>query len=185
MLLENENKIEEQTNEKVLGANEPELVDDKQVKFFGNELGFSTNSVPAFIVEGMLGEAITQVFQQVNYFNELYSDKNHPKHFEWVLQMKSLSVIAYKEAEQVVECLKDMKDATLSPKHRAIRSITKTLLSRMEEREQEMLIATEENHDPVFTDVMKLILEWLKSSTIILSSYTKNKDIAKYTRKWK
>lgn len=185
MLLENENKTEEQPNQKVLGANEPELVDDKQVKFFGNELGFSTNSVPAFIIEGMIGEAITQVFQQVNYFNELYSDKNHPKHFEWVLQMKSLSVIAYKEAEQVVDCLKDMKDATLSPKHRAIRSITKTFLSRLEEREQEMLTATEENHDPVFTEAMKLILEWLKSSTIILSSYTDNKDIHKHTRKWK
>lgn len=150
----------------------------------GVDISFTSNSVPAFIIEGMLGEAVTAVFKQVNYFNELYNDANHPKHSEWVLQMKSLSVIAFSEAEQIVYCLKDMKDATLQPKHKAVRKVTKLFLDRLKEREQDISSA-DENNDQAFTDAMKLILEWLKTTTIILSTYTKNKEVNDHVKEWK
>jgi hypothetical protein len=150
----------------------------------GPEISFTTDSVPAFIIEGMVGEAVTAIFQQVNYFNELFTNKEHPKHNEWVINMKSLCAIAFAETEQVIWCLRDMKDATLSPRHKAIRNITKKVVDELQAN-HEAILASDENNDQAFTDAMALILKWLKSSTLILSSYTKQKDITAIVKDWK
>lgn len=176
-----------QQNKKDQSLSNQNESEKKMVRFAnenGPEISFTTDSVPAFIIEGMVGEAVTAIFQQVNYFNELFTNKEHPKHNEWVINMKSLCAIAFAEAEQLVWCLRDMKDATLSPRHKAMRNISQKLVDKLHAN-HEAILASDENNDQAFTDAMSLILKWLQSSTLILSSYTKQKEITAIMKDWK
>jgi hypothetical protein len=45
---------------------------ENMVSVENSDIKFKAGSVPAFMIEGLIGTAITQVYQQFNYFNTLY-----------------------------------------------------------------------------------------------------------------
>jgi hypothetical protein len=155
------------------------------VKFAYSEkdIGFSEDSVPGFIIEGLVGGAITQVFQQLNFFNELWSDPKHEKHSHALVQAQALCIIAYKEAEQTVELMKPMKDATIAPKFRDYRKITQAFLNDLDKREKAMRKAKVVRNKAVVESV-EAVTKWLSSATIVLSSYSKAKDRKAEVKQW-
>ena len=154
------------------------------IKIEGSEISFTDNSVPGFMIEGLIGQAITQVFQQLTYFNELYTDKKHEKHSDWLVNGKALCLIAYAEAEQVLDCMSPMKEATLRPAHRAFRKITTQFITEQKKLEKKTSLAKRKNNKSFVTSIGN-IAKWLTSSTVVMSSYSKPKDIQQEVRSWR
>ena len=149
----------------------------------GSEIAFKPGSVPGFMIEGLIGSAITQVYQQFNYFNELYTNPEHEKHSDWLVNGQALCIVAYEEAKQTIDCLADMKDATLKPKHKAYRKITETFLKKQEKLEKKTRQAKRKNNQ-AFIGSIANIADWLQSTTIVMSSYSDIKDIKEETKLW-
>lgn len=148
----------------------------------GEPITFTDNSVPGFVIEGMLGACITTVFAQLDYFNKL-RDKKHPKHKELVQTCKGLALISWEEAQQSLECLKNMKDSSLKPKHRAYRTITKEFLVKLKAEEKKLGKAKRKDNLALMRAV-KHITNWLNSTTIVMSSYADKNDIKEETALW-
>ena len=148
----------------------------------GVPITFTTNSVPKFIIEGMLGGCITTVFAQLDYFNKR-RDKDHPKHKELVVTCKSLALIAWDEAQQSVDCLEEMKDTSLCSKHRAYRTITKQFLLDLKKEEKKLTQAKRKDNKALMRTV-KHITSWLNSTTLVMSSYADKKDIKAEAARW-
>jgi hypothetical protein len=153
------------------------------IKVEGSEISFTEDSVPGFMIEGLIGQAITQVFQQLTYFNELYTDKDHEKHSDWLVNGKALCLIAYAEAEQVLDCMSPMKDATLRPAHRAFRKITTEFIKDQRKLEKKTALAKRRNNKS-FVSSINNIARWLTSTTVVMSSYSKPKDIQLEVWSW-
>jgi hypothetical protein len=159
-----------------------ETKDDGLVHFSYGDISFTKSSIPGFIIEGLIGQCITQVYQQLGYTNELQNNKK-VKSEEVVKSIKALCVIAYEEADNVLDLTKEMKDATLKPKHKAFRNITKSFIERLRKEEKKLLKAKNRNNTAVVNSV-KTIIDWLKSTTIVMSSYSDIKDIQKEQKEW-
>jgi len=158
-------------------------IEQGQVKVEGSEIVFKSGSVPGFMIEGMIGQAITQVYQQFDYFNRLYTDPKHERHKFWLENGKALCLIAYAEAKQTIECLEDMKDATLKPKHRAYREITQSFLDKQKKLEKKTSTAKRRNNK-AFVSSIANIADWLNSTTVVMSSYSDVKDIRNEAKSW-
>lgn len=157
---------------------------ENMVSVENSDIKFKAGSVPAFMIEGLIGTAITQVYQQFNYFNELYTDVKHERHKDWLVNGKALCIVAYEEAKQTIDCLEEMKDATLRPKHRAYRQITKEFLKRQEKLEKKTRTAKRRNNKS-FVKSISNIAEWLNSTTIVMSSYTDTKAAREEAKLWR
>jgi len=156
---------------------------EAMVKVEHTDIKFKSGSVPGFMIEGLIGQAITQVYQQFNYFNELYTDPKHERHKFWLENGKALCLIAYAEAKQTIDCLEDMKDATLKPKHRAYREITTEFLKRQDKLEKKTASAKRRNNKS-FVKSIANIADWLQSTTVVMSSYSDIKDIRNEAKSW-
>jgi hypothetical protein len=130
----------------------------------------------------MLGDCITTVYAQLDYFQKL-REPEHPKHKELVTTCKGLALIAFEEAQQSIECLKNMKDTSLKPKHRAYRVITKEFLVRLK-KEEKKLTKAKRRDNLALMRVVKHIVDWLQSTTLVMSSYADKKDIKAEAALW-
>ena len=148
-----------------------------------SNISFKEGSVPKFIVEGLIGSAITQVFQQFSYFTELYLNPKHEKHSDWLVNGQALCIVAYEEAKQTIDCLAEMQDATLAPKHKAYRKITLAFLEKQEALEKKTRTAKSKTNKS-FVGSIDNISQWLQSTTIVMSSYTDKKDIWAEVKLW-
>ena len=153
------------------------------VKVEHTDIKFKPGSVPGFMIEGLIGQAITQVYQQFNYFNELYTDVKHERHKDWLVNGKALCLIAYAEAKQTIDCLEDMKDATLKPKHKAYREITQSFLDKQKKLEKKTATAKRRNNKSFINSIAN-IADWLNSTTVVMSSYSDIKDIRNEAKSW-
>jgi hypothetical protein len=77
-----------------------------------------------------------------------------------------------------------MKDATLRPKHRVYRQITKEFLKRQEKLEKKTRTAKRRNNKS-FVKSISNIAEWLNSTTIVMSSYTDTKAAREEEKLWR
>jgi len=152
--------------------------EDEKVTFEGTDISFSPASVPGFMIEGLIGTAITQVFQQLNHFRDEHTTKG-----DVVKGCKALAVIAYNEAEQVVKLMEPMKDATLRPSHRAVRSITTQFLRKLEKGEKKLRTAKRRDNRAIATTTQD-ITNWLRDTTVVMSSYTKTKELNGIVKEW-
>lgn len=153
------------------------------VKFSDSNISFQDSSVPGFIIEGLIGTAITQVYQQFSYFNELYTNPKHEKHGDWLVNGQALCIVAYEEAKQTMDCLDNMKDATLAPKHKAYKKITKNFLKNLEGLEKKTRKAKRKDNQSFINSIAN-IADWLQSTTIVMSSYSDIKDIKAEASSW-
>jgi len=158
---------------------ESEPIVEKGVRLAGTKLVFTEDSVPSFFIEGLVGGAITQIYQQLTYVSEISKNKNHERHSDLIKETQALCIIAFQESQQVVDLLKDMKDATLSPRHKAFRKITKTFIERLKEKEDAFMKAETVGDRAVISSV-KDIMDWLTTATEMLDSRVKVKDIKKH-----
>jgi len=156
---------------------------ENMVSIDHSDIKFNTASVPAFMIEGLIGSAITQVYQQFNYFNELYTDPKHERHKEWLVNGQALCIVAYEEAKQTLDCMEEMKDATLRPAHVAYRNITEQFIKRQEKLEKKTRTAKYRNNQSFIKSIAN-IAEWLQSTTIVMSSYTNTKEARAEARSW-
>ena len=156
---------------------------ESMVKVEHTDIKFKPGSVPGFMIEGLIGQAITQVYQQFNYFNELYTDVKHERHKDWLVNGKALCIIAYEEAKQTIDCLEEMQDATLRPKHKAYRQITTEFLKKQEKLEKKTRLAKRRNNKSFITSIAN-IADWLNSTTVVMSSYSDIKDIRNEVKAW-
>ena len=96
-----------------------------QIKLSGDDKSpvISTNSVPKFIIEGLIGEKITEIYKSVEVLN--YGSEQEKLEAKSLDNAKATIAIAKLELEELVELLKDMQDATMTPRHRAVRKLAK------------------------------------------------------------
>lgn len=134
-----------------------------------DKVSLSTNSVPKFIIEGLIGEKITEIFKSIEVLNtgsEL--DKLEAKSLD---NARATIAIAKLELEELVDLLKDMKDATMTPRHKAVRKLAKSVVNFIVKNADEINTA-ETPDDKVIVDSIKKIIKFLTTATETMSDIT-------------
>lgn len=134
-----------------------------------DKVSLSTSSVPKFIIEGLIGEKITEIFKSIEVLNtgsEL--DKLQAKSLD---NARATIAIAKLELEELVDLLKDMKDATMTPRHKAVRKLAKGVVSFIVKNADEINTA-ETPDDKVIVDSIKKIIKFLTTATETMSDTT-------------
>ena len=134
-----------------------------------DNVSLSTSSVPKFIIEGLIGEKVTEIFKSIEVLNvgsEL--DKLEAKSLD---NAKATIAVAKLELEELVDLLKDMKDATLTPRHKAVRKLAKSTVNYIMKNADEINSA-ETPDDKVIVDCMKKIIKFVVEATQTMSDMT-------------
>lgn len=134
-----------------------------------DKVSLSTNSVPKFIIEGLIGEKVTEIFKSIEVLNTGSEiDKIEAKSLD---NAKATIAIAKLELEELVDLLKDMKDATLTPRHKAVRKLAKSTVNYIMKNADEINSA-ETPDDKIIVDTVKKIIKFLVTSTETMSDTT-------------
>jgi len=153
-----------------------------KIKMYGDENGveLSTASVPKFIIEGLIGEKVTEIFKSIEVLNTGSDvEKLEAKSLD---NAKATIAIAKLELEELVELLKDMKDATMTPRHRAVRKLAKLTTNFITKRADEINTA-ETQDDKVIVDCIKKVIKFVSEATATMSDTTNEMAAAVFFNK--
>jgi hypothetical protein len=129
----------------------------------------STNSVPKFIIEGLIGEKITEIYKSVEVLN--YGSEQEKLEAKGLDNVKATIAVAKLELEELIILLKDMQDATMTPRHRAVRKLAKETLEVITDRADQIKKARSPNNKDIL-DAVTSILKFLTEGTKAMSDST-------------
>lgn len=126
----------------------------------------STNSVPKFIIEGLIGEKITEIYKSVEVLN--FGSEQEKLEAKSLDNVKATIVVAKLELEELIILLKDMQDATMTPRHKAVRKLAKQTLEVITDRADQIKRAKSPDNQSIL-DAVNSILSFLVEGTKIMS----------------
>lgn len=141
------------------------------IKLSGDDKGVSltTTSVPKFIIEGLIGEKITEIFKSIEVLNYGSAEENiDAKSLD---NAKATIAVAKLELEEFIDLLKDMKDASMTPRHKAVRKLAKSTLNYIMKNADEINTA-ETQDDKVIVESIKKIIKFITTATETMSDTT-------------
>lgn len=141
------------------------------IKLSGDEKGveITTTSVPKFLIEGLIGEKITEIFKSIEVLNNgSAEEKLDAKSLD---NAKATIAVAKLELEEFVDLLKDMKDASMTPRHKAVRKLAKSTVNFIMKNADEINSA-ETPDDKVIVESIKKIIKFITTATETMSDTT-------------
>lgn len=142
---------------------------------------FTSTSVPAYFIEGLIGEKVTEIYKSVEVLkNGDPLEKLEPMDLR---NSKATIAVAKLELNELYICLKDMKDSSLNPRHKAARKIATLLLKQIDEVSDELHTAQSPD-DPAIVTSVKNIVRFLEDTLLVMSD-TKGKIASQYIKEHK
>lgn len=141
------------------------------IKLSGDEKGveITTTSVPKFLIEGLIGEKITEIFKSIEVLN--YGSAEEKLDAKSLDNAKATIAVAKLELEEFVDLLKDMKDASMTPRHKAVRKLAKSTVNYIMKNADEINSA-ETPDDKVIVESIKKIIKFITTATETMSDTT-------------
>lgn len=142
---------------------------------------FTSTSVPAYFIEGLIGEKVTEIYKSIEVLkNGDELEKLEPMDLR---NSKATIAVARLELNELYLCLKDMKDSSLNPRHKAVRKLSTLLLKKIDEVADDLHTADSPD-DPAVVESVKNILRFLEDTMDVMADM-KGKTATKYIKEYK
>lgn len=142
---------------------------------------FTSTSVPAYFIEGLIGEKVTEIYKSVEVLR--VGDPLEKLEPMDLRNSKATIAVAKLELNELYLCLKDMKDSSLNPRHKAVRKLSTLLLKKIDEVADDLHTADSPDN-PAIVESIKNILRFLEDTMDVMADM-KGKTATKYIKEYK
>lgn len=146
---------------------------------------FTSTSVPAYVIEGLIGEKVAEIFKSVDVLkNGDEFEKLEPMDLR---NSKATIATAKLELQELYDCLKDMNLTSLNPRHRFVKRFSTVFLKKIDKLADSIQEA-ESPDDPAIVESVKHIINWLSTTVMVMSDHkgkTANQYLKDHKHEWK